>query len=301
MLRFLTRDACPQCGATAPSAFLIEIAFDDPTMQQYLNQYYGGRVPALDGVYSLVQCPTCGGLYQLHILDDAGMDALYEDWIAAKASFLKKDKASLTVRTGYARQVRQFIHAVNLPPHQINLLDFGMGWGTWLMMARGFGLQVMGLEVSPSRVAYAEKNGLPTTSHETITAEQFHAINAEQVFEHLANPRIVMQSCFNWLKPKGVLRVAVPNGAGIVQQIQQGKWTISKMETIPLEHINTFTPFSLRRMASDMGFVEIAPPFVLPSVSTQLTDWRQAVGVAGKLTLNRFGMAQDTVVWLQKP
>ncbi len=299
MIHFISRAACPICGK-AEGKILVEKSLDTPEISAYLKNYYGGTVPALQGVYRLVQCAACGSLYQREILDDAGMDALYEAWIRAEGSFQKKLTAPLAVRVGYARQTMQIVKAVRKSPHEIRVLDFGMGWGTWLLMVKAFGMQAEGLEVSPSRVAYAQTNGLKVVTPADISPESYDFINAEQVFEHLSDPAAVLQSCHAWLKPRGILRIAVPNGAATPQKIEGGTWSIGEMPTIPLEHINTFTPASLRTFGERNGFRVIHPPLVLPAFGLSLAEVKQFLAVLGGDVASRLGLYQTTVVWLKK-
>lgn len=301
MAQFITRPACPICGETE-GKIVVDFALSDPPMTAYLNTYYGGTVPEpLMGRYTLMLCPRCNSLYQHEILDDAGMELLYEQWIRAEGSFQKKFTAPPAVRIGYARQCLQVIKAAGKPPHEIRVLDFGMGWGAWLLMAKAFGMVTEGLELSPSRVAYAQTNGLKVVTPQEIQPDSYHFINAEQVFEHLADPLAVLKSCFGWLQPKGFLRIAVPDGGKVDQQMKKGVWSISEMPTMPLEHINTFTPASLRYFAHQNGFQVIQPPLVLPAFGLNLAEIRQALGVLAIDAASRLGLYWTTVVWLQKP
>ncbi len=301
MVKFITRPACPICGETRANV-LVDVTLSESPIAAYLKKYYGGTVPEpLTGRYTLVLCPRCDSLYQRDILDDAGMDLLYEQWIRAEGSFQKKFAAPPAVRIGYARQCLQVIKAVNKPPHEIRVLDFGMGWGAWLLMAKAFGMLTEGLELSPSRVTYAQANGLKVVTPQEIQPATYHFINAEQVFEHLADPLTVLKSCFLWLQPKGFLRIAVPDGGKIKQQIKKGLWSISEMPTMPLEHINTFTPSSLRYFARQNGFQVIHPPLVLPAFGLNTVEIRQVLGVLAMDAASRLGLYRTTVVWLQKP
>lgn len=302
MLTFTTRKKCPICGES-DGRLLIDLPFSDPAMQAYLISYYGGRVP-LDqlesGRYQLMQCAACRAIYQTEILLPEGLNALYETWIDPEQSFQKKFQAPLSVRVGYARQIAQVIKSFSHPPHDLNILDFGMGWGAWLMVAKAYGVQAVGLELSPKRVAYAQQNGLMVVSPDEIQPQSYHMINAEQVFEHLDEPQAVLASCYDWLKPNGLLRIAVPNGAKMAPKIEAGQWTVDEMATIPLEHINTFTPKSLQAFGKNGGFELFTPPLVLPQMSLNLNEVKQFFGVMGYHIVKRLGIYSDTIYWFKK-
>lgn len=298
----MIRLACPICDSPQFTE-CKRIAFDDTAMRDYLSHYYGGRAPLDDlaeGVYRLCQCESCGSFFQQDIFAEAGMDALYETWISPQESFAKKQGESAQVKAGFARQCEQVIRAVNLPPHDIHVLDFGMGWGTWLLMARAFGMQTSGLELSPSRVEHARKTGLHVVTPQEIAPDSLHFINAEQVFEHLAEPRPVLESCHRWLKKDGCLRISVPNGDKIASMLADNQWDIGHMPTIPLEHINTFTPHSLAQMGRAGGFGVVHAPIVLPMLSFNGGSLRQFINVLGGSLLARVGLYKTTTIWLKK-
>jgi hypothetical protein len=82
-----------------------------------------------------------------------------------------------------------------------------------------------------------------------LPVDRFHFINAEQVFEHLVAPAQVMQWLAGSLVHGGLLRISVPNGAGVESLVAQADWAASKgsprsLNAIaPLEHINCHTWF----------------------------------------------------------
>ena len=297
---FIRRQACPLCGDTSSSSALVTHQMDAPPIADYLTRYYSGRVDVAalaGGEYALLRCADCGGMYQRDILNDAGMATLYEEWIAPEGSLYKKETASLAVRVGLARQCVQVIRAVNRPPHEVRVLDFGMGWGAWLLMARAFGMTAHGLELSQRRIAYAEAQGLTVVGLDALENQTYDFIMAEQVFEHLPEPLAALKSCYAALRPGGWLRIAVPNGATFAA----ANWQPDYMPSIPLEHINMFTPTSLSAFAERGGFVVRPAPLVLPMLSPAPAALKQWLGVLGKGVLERLRPQTDTQIWLQKP
>ena len=79
------------------------------------------------------------------------------------------------------------------PPIELQFLDFGMGWGKWCQMAKAFGCQVYGLELSKARIKYASSLGISVLSNEELNHYKFDYINADQVFEHITNPKNTLQ------------------------------------------------------------------------------------------------------------
>jgi SAM-dependent methyltransferase len=302
MIGWIERTACPVCGQPKREV-LVEKAFTAPPLSVFLERYYNGRVPLADfdsTRYQLCHCATCSSLYQGYILDSEGLTALYEEWIAPEQSLYKRHHAALGQPIGYARQAMQIIKAVQRPAHEIRVLDFGMGWGTWLLMIRAFGMQAIGLELSAERQAYARSVGLQVLSPDELGPGQVDFINAEQVFEHLAAPAQAIQQCYEWLTPGGWLRIAVPNSAASLRRVRAGAWQASDVPTQPLEHLNSFTPASLRHLAHQVHLEVIPAPLVIPAFGINRTELKQSLGVLGLGLAERLGFYQSTVVWLQK-
>jgi len=298
MVTFTERSACPSCGGE-DFHLLKALPFDDPTLRSYLERYYEGRVPVLGGAaYKLCRCAVCGLVFQQAILDEAGMQALYDSWIGTADSQNKRETTPLRQRVGYVRQALQVIHTLGLPAERIHVLDFGMGWGHWLLAVRALGLQAYGLELSQERRRYALGLGLRVVDN--IAEQSMDMVNAEQVLEHVPEPAQLVRAMYNWLRPGGLLRLAVPNGQALESQLRAGTWSPDYMPSIPLEHINVFTPASLRQMAERCGFQAIQPALVLPPLGLSWGDVRQFVGVLGASIAARLGLYRSTTQWFRK-
>ncbi len=291
-LGFMPRPVCELCGSPSPTS-LLKRPFNDSTIADFLGQYYAGRIPQsllTDSMYEVVKCSQCGFIWQAHILNDAGMAALYEHWISAEDSLKKKQKFSLA---GYQRQTALIQPLFpEKTPAAIHVLDFGMGWGHWCLAAAAQGYQVVGLEVSPSRVQYAREQGVTVIENlDDLAGKHFDFINAEQVFEHIPQPLETLKTLVAYLHPGGVVRIAVPDGAGIERELAQADWRPSKNAVHPLEHINTFTHQTLRKLGKNAGLRVIPQPL-------QRADWRSwGRSMAVSLYRQFFG----TALYFQKP
>jgi 2-polyprenyl-3-methyl-5-hydroxy-6-metoxy-1,4-benzoquinol methylase len=299
---FIIRKNCPICESSDAEE-LVCYSMTEQIVQDYLIRYYQNAIPhsALENAfYSLMYCRNCTSLWQSNILDDEGMEQLYEHWLDATKSLSKKQNLSLLARMGYARQCIQVAKTIGKKSNQPKVLDFGMGWGQWLLTAKAFGFETDGLETSKTRIDHAERHGLNIVIPNQIKADTYDFINAEQVFEHLSDPIAVLRQCRLWLKDNGIMRIAVPNGQSIKHKVDHRKWTMSEMATRPLEHINAFTPHSLSQMAKQNGFKVFSPPIVLPMLSFDRQNIKYFFGVLGNEILSRFGIVASTRVWLRK-
>jgi SAM-dependent methyltransferase len=209
----------------------------------------------------IARCAACGFIWQRRILDDQGLELLYEHWISADESRAKKAATA----GGYGPQIRRLIGLFPArSPETIRTLDFGMGWGFWLIAARGQGLQATGVELSEERRRFAEEQGIEAfSSLEDLGERVFDLIDAEAVFEHLPDPVSSLRELVPRLASGGVLRISVPDGRSISRDVARSSWTPSKDAIHPLEHINAFTHETLRRFGRDAGLIVVPQPVVV--------------------------------------
>ena len=166
----------------------------------------------------------------------------------------------------HARQIVGAIEYLGAAPGEMDVLDFGMGWGDWCRLARGFGCRVWGSDVSSARIAHARESAIPVLAWDEIPRRQFDLINIEQVLEHVPAPLEILLHLERGLKPAGLIRIGVPNGRGIKRRLKAWDWTAqsgsgrSLKPVIPLRHLNCFTHDALVRLAAGAGFVPVVIP-----------------------------------------
>ena len=71
----------------------------------------------------------------------------------------------------------------------MNILDFGAGWGTWLLAIKKQCPNIFALELSSSRRKFLKnkKIKLVNLNNTSNYKSFFHVIKLEQVLEHVAN------------------------------------------------------------------------------------------------------------------
>ncbi|MEO8354235.1 MAG: class I SAM-dependent methyltransferase [Chthoniobacteraceae bacterium] len=262
---FVTRTQCPACGSTSGRT-LYDRLFTESPIRDYLVSFYepqGGVEFACleDASFTLLECEVCGLIYQKFIANDALMERLYDRWIDPAKVFALIDGCQ---PPGYfmdlAKQVANLVDFFGRPAREISCLDFGMGWGHWCKMARTFGCEVAGVELSSARIEHAQRSGLTVLRPEEVVRQRFDFINTEQVFEHIPEPFETLVSLKQSLKPDGLIRLSVPDGWGIKVRLARGDWRAGKgsAESLnavaPLEHINCFHHHNLVRLADRAGF-----------------------------------------------
>ena len=264
-IAFHVRTVCPLCES-AERRILCEIPHSDRRMANFIGQFYQGRVaPELlsPGSYRVVACTQCNFIFQDPILNEDGMQALYQDWIDSAQSLHKKRSAKSKLYRQYAGQVHTLTRLFNQRPHQVRVLDFGMGWGYWSRMAQAHGFDVTGYELSPQRSRHARDMGIKVVDKLPGAGTHFDYIHANQVFEHLPDPLQTLKDLCARLAPGGVVCIRVPDGRGVAQILARRGWSPELDAVHPLEHINCFTRKTLTGMANRAGMTVFNPPLRL--------------------------------------
>jgi len=264
-IQFVVREHCPVCGSNQAGT-LHQATYSDPVLKQFIISFYQGRADLnlfANAVYRVAKCDRCSFIYQTSVLNDEGMAALYGDWVDAKVSLQKKQNARAKLFKQYSGQIQTVSRLFPILPGQVNILEFGMGWGYWSRMAQAFGFRVSGFELSPERAQYAGSLGVEVIDKLPQAGSHYHFIYANQVFEHLSSPLETLQQLQARLRPDGVIYLRVPDARGVEKVLKQSGWS-SELDAIhPLEHINCFTRESLCQLAWRAGLVAFQPPLRL--------------------------------------
>jgi transcription elongation factor Elf1 len=260
-----TRTCCPACLSSSLSVVYQE-PYTGPGMQAYLARQYEGHATrtAEAGVYTLARCGHCHLVFQQQVPDDALLGEIYNDWVPGTELEREHRNYSLDEYRYLAEQVQFIIQYFSLPPGELDALDFGFGWAHWSKMAMGFGCNVWGVELSEERARYGRSVGLRVVGLADLPPRRFRFINTEQVFEHLTEPRQVLEKLRDALSGDGVIKISVPDAAAALKKISHGKnfgalSANDQMPIAPLEHINAFSHESLVAFANELGLKPLRP------------------------------------------
>lgn len=253
---FVKRNSCPCCESNSYKV-IYSGKFSNEKIWPFLDSYYEGRMPKKtvgSDYYNIARCNDCDLLFQEYILTDSNMFLLYEKWISAEKSLDKKKLAGISLYQNYALEIEGICKFLNKKPYEINVLEYGMGWGFWSNLAKAYNYNVTGVEISKNRVEFARKNGLRVI--EEISQEKSHSygyIHSNQVFEHIPNPKETIRELARVLEKNGIIHIQVPNGRGIERGLRHPNWKAQKGVIQPLEHINCFNRNSLKVLADQAG------------------------------------------------
>jgi Methyltransferase domain len=260
------RAACPGCGHDTAGVLLRE-RYDSAPIDSFLRQQYEGRarLGQLSGCfYELVRCERCELAYQRTVPGPGLLGELYDEWIPSSERERLARLRDVYVPDYWAQQIHFIIEHLGLKPCDVTMLDFGMGWAEWASMARAYGCEVYGSELSVERIRYAHSIGIPTLDWAQIGQRAFHYINTEQVFEHLLEPLQVLRHLAGALAPRGVIKISVPDSRTALRTVSRKRSfeALSASQRIPvqpLEHVNCFEYRTLARLAAAAGLKPLRP------------------------------------------
>jgi 2-polyprenyl-3-methyl-5-hydroxy-6-metoxy-1,4-benzoquinol methylase len=143
------------------------------------------------------------------------------------------------------------------------LLELGCAHGGFVALARWYGFDAVGLDLSPTITKLAVQTfEIPVLTgpleKQQFSNGSFDVIAAMDVVEHLPYPRLTMQRCLDLLKNDGILMIQTP-------RYREGR-TLSSMVADRdsfLElfkddgHLYLFSASSLKRMFAELGALEM--------------------------------------------
>ena len=313
---FETRDDCPACGASGTRT-IYSTPFSEGGIGTFIRNYYKVDPHLLDAApYELQHCDRCDLVYQHHVGSRELLTDVYTKWCFQPADLDVDYPGYKEHLTEYrlspsGHEVMTISKFFGLPYDQIKLLDYGMGWGMFIRIAKQLGVDAYGLELSQPQVENARKHGIKIVTDEDLGDHRFHFIHTEQVFEHVTEPLALLERLSAALLPGGIVKISVPSGekAGeLVTMLKEGRYSgdyPTIMPIHPLEHVNSFKRRTITTMADKVGLTPVWP---------SLLQWYTFIGQRGvslrrpKKTLKElvrpvYGkvVRSNIAMWLRKP
>jgi 2-polyprenyl-3-methyl-5-hydroxy-6-metoxy-1,4-benzoquinol methylase len=260
------REFCPACHSPTFDIMVRE-PFASPLLTSYFASQYQGRAElvSLQGLsYELARCCDCRLAFQRMVPGGKLLNEIYERWILPSERERLHAQYTLHDYRYLAEQVQFLVQHFGRSPHSIRTFDFGMGWGEWAAMAKAFGCQVAGAELSEARVQHARSMGIEVIDWDDIPKHEFHFVNTEQVFEHLLEPLETLKHLASSLVTGGILKISVPDSRATLKILDKrpslGALSAEQLMTVaPLEHINSFESSTLAALANVAHLRPIRP------------------------------------------
>lgn len=229
---------------------------------------------------SIVKCEGCDLLYTNPRAKNAEMNYFGEaEAFYSEARLIFSGKKSHHRDRNYEYEIKKI---QQLKPGG-RLLDVGTNMGFFLRKAREAGFETEGVEPSPSLSKIARDHwnlNIHTAflDDANLPAESYDVITLIDVFEHVTQPKEMLNTAFKLLKPDGVVAIKVPNGDynHFKMKLARALGRTGKMDIWDCcEHVVHYTPKTFKKMADSCGFSvrkQIVPLPIHPPI------WANLVG-----------------------
>ncbi len=256
MVDFYQSPKCKICDKSGKS--IHSENYNSESLKIFFTNYYGEKKyqnfksKIENANYELLKCDDCNFIWQKYTPNKNLSIDLYENIIDNDES-LKKSKLKFSnQKKSYFKEIKKIINHFN--KETINILDFGAGWGHWLMSGSGLNYKPFAFELSPTRIKFLISNEINIINFDKINTYEnfFHYIRLDQVLEHLDEPGEILKMIKRLGKKDCIFFISVPDGASIIKKEKVS--VINKGPIQPMEHLNCFSKKSLERILENNGF-----------------------------------------------
>jgi 2-polyprenyl-3-methyl-5-hydroxy-6-metoxy-1,4-benzoquinol methylase len=263
---FRDRLLCINCGSSQLSE-LSGGKFTDQPLRGFIEADPWGESPIpylQDATWSLVQCCNCNQKFHGRILTDFWNEKRFSSWMTAaairefeiraagKSSVHERQFNAARSHVEHVLRLERLTRSLRSRQEPVRLLDFGCGWGEFLLACKLFGFDVVGVDRSTARIDGAILN-IYSSVEELCERPPFHAVTFFEVLEHLDDPAAVVERLASMLNPGGILVAETPDCSGITDIRTHTDY----LGVHPLDHLNAFTRQTLTSMICRRGFVSI--------------------------------------------
>ena len=241
---------CPICSSRE---FFIEFKIPPDT---FLSNNFTLKIDVINqiGILSdpdklvMGKCKQCGMFYIPYVLDENFLKQYYQTCIDDE---LSKSKIYKNIKKMHYLDISNNLlsYAYKYMGQDLNLrvFELGCGWGDFLQRIAGPGVDVIGSEFDLRKIEFCKtKNIRIVKSISDIKDEaKVNILFANQVFEHLDQPKIVMNELIPTLAKNFIGYFSVPYYSDDKMKERQKEVAnriFNDKNINPIEHLNYFTP-----------------------------------------------------------
>lgn len=252
----------------------------------------------------VVRCTHCG---MVHVCPIEHLEWFYQDGEPSKQPSPEEKADSERHLERYLREekwkrknIATVLDGIEQFHSKGRLLDLGCGCGLLVDSAVKRGWHAVGVEPDPVSCRYAtECLGLDvfggTLDGAGFEPDSFDVVVSLQVFEHLIDPRTVLDEISRVIKPNGLLVVEVPGADNIGFRLL-GR----RHRHFAQHHLNFFSKQTLARLLEESGYqvqrvVYPARRLSLHHMATQLGGVDSRLASLAALWVERLGLAESSI------
>ncbi len=256
-MRLSRRTACPFCNNNQ-FKILYKKEYNSFDLKKFLNDYY--KNPKIHEIlisefYEIVECNKCKGLYQNTIPDEELSLFIYEELISSQQSFEKKVLYPIQPKE-YIFDAKIIEKLVRKKNNEINILEFGAGWGFWARFMKSKNFNIETVEISNSRSKYLEETKVHNYMSLKTIDKKYDLIFSNQVLEHIPFPLETIKELKTKLLNGGIMYHKFPSSFLFKKKLSK-KYIPQKDCAHPLEHINIFNKNCFNEMCKILGLKQI--------------------------------------------
>lgn len=159
-------------------------------------------------------CKKCGLVQQKKIPTDDELRIYYSHNYRQDYKNTYSPKIKYVRRAGIAAKSRISFLKATINSHNKTLLDIGAGGGEFVYLASINGFNATGIEPNEGYSEFAKKEysaEIKTMMLDDVESASADIVTLFHVFEHMANPKLVISKIYNVLNDDGYLFIEVPN------------------------------------------------------------------------------------------
>jgi SAM-dependent methyltransferase len=206
----------------------------------------------------ICQCKTCGLIFPDPMPEYEQPTELYSDIEYFKLHDIE-NKLSHTKSL--------LLRLENISGQKGSLLDIASGRGEMVRTAQELGWQANGIDISVAFCKHVKQQyDIDVINADFLEYEfrqQYDAVFANAVLEHVSDPRFFLEKTYNLLKPNGVLYLDVPNEASLYSLVGNLYYMLT-FRNLCINIAPTFSPYHL------YGFTEKSLLYIFDKLGFEL-------------------------------
>ncbi len=238
--------ACPVCT----SREIAEVRFSQKIDWQKLDDFaFSSRKTPEMMSWEMVRCASCDVVYAAEVPSGGSLIEAYHE-----ADYDSVDEANYAARS-YAREISPAAARLR---NRGAAMEIGAGNGAFLTELKRMGFaEVVGFEPSRAAIAVATPEARSMLREGIMDAGKlppasFDLVGCFQTLEHVRDPLQIARDVHGLLRPDGMVVFITHNYRGLLNRVLGRRSPI-----IDIEHLQLFSPVSVRRLLEEAGFSDI--------------------------------------------